>query len=95
MGNLWIIEADLQRVKEPPPKTLFNFSLSQGKRGLRGRLSVLCVNVLEYTQRRGAGRGKGGGGLWVSDMIYHYPEKHPTSLHALNDDQGSLLVCTR
>lgn len=70
------------------PKTLFNFSLSQGKHGVRGQLSVLCVNVLEYTERRGAGG-------WVSDMIYYYPEKHPTSLRALNDDQGSLLVYTR
>lgn len=60
MGNLWIIEADLQRVKNTPPThTLFNFSVSQGKHGVRGQLSVLCVNVLEYTQQR----GRGGGGV--------------------------------
>lgn len=55
MGNLWMIEADLQACQE----TLFNASLTQAKHGLKGRLSVLCVNILEYTQRRGV-RGTGG-----------------------------------
>lgn len=55
----------------PHTHTLFNFSVSQGKHGVRGQLSVLCVNVLEYTQRRGQGGGGRGGGADCGFLIWY------------------------
>lgn len=67
-----------------PPRHCSTVALARADTG--SEVGCLCC---AWTQQRGAG------GMWVSNMIYYYPEKHPTSLRALNNDQGSLLVYTR